>query len=509
MTMVQARPMTTIHGCSGGAVLARAFVSHRTFLSIFPSPTPAPALFAPASMATPKRAGSFNHYGRDQQNKKHQPGHDRHAKAQKQHFVYNANPKPAVLSAKDMQTGLVALLDRFVADETTAGADKDALHHAHELRRLLCARNNTTSSKTKRELDEKRPDKSITVVIPDYVERKVRAAKDLPPLPPITEPHLHEAVFTHRSAIFDPSIPGSVLGEDLSLDYERLELLGDAYLELIASRALYNRFPHVDVPELCKWRERLVENATLSKFSEAYGFPDRLKHRAVWDKTSKQYHKVVADIVEAYIAGIVLSDPENGFATAEEWMTELWAPQLLSFREKIIENPQARHELERLVLGRGVKLLTREEKPMTYDSDNVQQFHIGIYLTGWGYQDEWLGSGEGQNKVQAGVAAAADALKRDGPVLKDAMRQKAELRAVQLREKEEKDKAEGGAKQQVASGIAETSGSMKDKGAEEVTQKKRKTDGEAASPDKNKKKYKKEKETAQQKRKASTDNDRS
>ena len=45
---------------------------------------------------------------------------------------------------------------------------------------------------------------------------------------------------------------------------------------------------------------------------------------------------------------------------------------------------------------------------MTYDSNSVQCYHIGIYLTGWGYKDEWLGSGDGQNKVQAGVAAAAD-----------------------------------------------------------------------------------------------------
>ena len=385
-------------------------------------------------MASQKRGGGFNHYGRDQHNKKHQQPQHRNGPA----LSRNA-PQPE-LSSQDMQTGLVALLDRFVAEETTAGSDKEALHHDHELRRRLCARGTiTTSSQAKRDLDSARPDKGVQVAIPDYIERKVRAAKDLPPLPPICEPHLHDAVFTHRSAIYDPSIPGSTLGSDLSLDYERLELLGDAYIELIASRALYNRFPHVDVPELCMWRERLVENSTLGRFSEAYGFPDRLKHRAVWDKKSKQYAKVVADIVEAYVAGIVLSDPEHGFEAAEAWLTELWAPQLLGFREKIIENPQARNELNKLVLGKDVKLVTKEERPMTYDANSVQCYHIGIYLTGWGYTDEWLGSGDGQNKVQAGVAAAADALKRDGAVLKDAIRQKNELRAAKLREQAKGD----------------------------------------------------------------------
>ena len=387
-------------------------------------------------MASNKRSGGFSHYGRDQHTKKHQHAPHRNALPHLPHA-----PQPE-LSSKDMQTGLVALLDRFVAEETIAGADKQTLYHAHELRRRLCARDNGESAQAKRQLDEKRPDRAVQVAIPDYVDRKVRAAKDLPPLPPIAEPHLHDAVFTHRSAIFDPSIPGSTLGEDLSLDYERLELLGDAYIELIASRALYNRFPHVDVPELCTWRERLVENSTLGKFSEAYGFPDRLKHRTIWDKNSKPYRKVVADIVEAYVAAIVLSDPENGFATAEAWLTELWAPQLLGFKEKIIENPQARNELNRLILGKDIKLVTKEERPMTYDSNGIQCFHIGIYLTGWGYKDEWLGSGDGQNKVQAGVAAAADALKRDSPILQDAIRQKNELRAARLKEQEEKAKAD-------------------------------------------------------------------
>lgn len=442
-------------------------------------------------MASQKRGGGFHHYGRDHRNKKHQPP------SQQLHSA----PPPPELSRGDMQTGLVALLDRFVAEESTAGADKETLYYAHGLRRRLCARDDSASSRAKRELDEKRPDKAAHVAIPPYVDRKVRAAADLPPLPAISEPHLHQAVFTHRSAIYDPSIPGSSLGEDLSLDYERLELLGDAYIELIASRALYNRFPHVDVPELCMWRERLVENSTLGKFSEAYGFPDRLKHRAVWDKNSKQYHKVVADMLEAYVAAIVLSDPEHGFETAEAWLTQLWAPQLLGFREKIIENPQARDQLNKLVLGKGVKLIAKEERPMTYDANSVQCYHMGIYLTGWGYTDEWLGSGDGQNKVQAGVAAAADALKRDSPVLKDAIRQKNELRAARLKEQEAKvqTQAQGVAEHSAVAGHGASD--AKDKTDKDAPGKKRKKEEDVASSDKKKHK----KENKDKKRKHSSD----
>ena len=335
-----------------------------------------------------------------------------------------------------MHTGLVALLDRFVADETTSDADRDIVHHASELRRLLARKENPASTASLRELEEKRPGTAPKVAVPPYVHRKVHEAKDLPPLPPIDEPYIHDAVFTHRSYIIRNGEKGTYT--DLDLDYERLEFLGDAYIELIASHALYSRFPHVDVPQLCSWRERLVENSMLGKFSEAYGFTDRLRHHSQWDRNSKAWKKVVADVFEAYVAGIVLADPLNGYETADKWLTELWAPQLLSFKEKIIEDPHAKNKLAALVVVNDIKLEYREERPMIYENgSNLQKYFMGVYLTGWGYQDEWLGSGEGQNKANASSAAAADAIKKDSSVTQHAAKQKAELVAKRREEKAE------------------------------------------------------------------------
>jgi ribonuclease-3 len=354
-------------------------------------------------------------------------------------------PTPQVeLSKADMQTGLVALLDRFVADETRPDADRDILHHASELRRLLAHKENAVSATARRELDEKRPVTAPKVAVPEYVHRKVQESKDLPPLPPIDEPHIHDAVFTHRSFIIKNSEKGTYT--DLDLDYERLEFLGDAYIELIASHALYSRFPHVDVPQLCSWRERLVENSMLGKFSEAYGFTDRLRHHNQWDRNSKAWKKVVADVFEAYVAGIVLANPQNGYKIADEWLTELWAPQLLSFKEKIIENPHAKNQLAALVVVNDIKLEYREERPMIYEKgSNLQKYFMGVYLTGWGYQDEWLGSGEGQNKANASTAAAADAIKKNSSVVRDAAKQKAEL-VAKRREEKARVEAEAAAK---------------------------------------------------------------
>lgn len=479
-------------------------------------------------MSTHKRGGSFNHYGdRSQHYSKKprptQPSYSSLPNTSSHHHDQSRNghgkppqrgpappPQPA-LSATEMQTGLVALLDRFVAAETTSDGDKSILHHATELRRLVSRRTGSNPSvQARRELDVKRPDNVPNVAVPDYIYRKVNESQSFPPLPPISEPHLHEAVFTHRTFHDASGQLGAHI--DLALDYERLEFLGDAYIELIASRALYNRFPQVDVPQLCSWRERLVENSALGKFSEAYGFPDRLKRNAHWDKDSKSWKKIVADIFEAYVAALVLSDPEDGFTIAENWLDELWAPQLLGFKEKIIENPRARDDLQKLVFVNDIKLDFRQEKPMSYDSNNLQVYSMGVYLTGWGYNDEWLGSGQGQNKVQACVAAATDALKNNNPVLQDATKKKAALLEARRIAKEEKAKADAEAKEEEngtaadESRPAESSKVAKEDKAEDTgDSKKRKSEVDQASPQKSKKKHRKEKE----KRKPSSNDDSS
>ncbi|KAJ8111054.1 hypothetical protein OPT61_g6257 [Boeremia exigua] len=394
-----------------------------------------------------KRGGSFNHYdNRDRFDKRSRPNQASYNTANygnsnrdprhgySQHRSHGQPPPRSgnsaafqgELSKPEMQTGLVALLDRFVAGETRSDADREILHHANELRRLLAQKENPASAISQRDLDAKRPETVTKVAVPPYVYRKVQEAKDLPPLPPIDEPHIHDAVFTHRSYIVKNGDKN--VYTDLELDYERLEFLGDAYIELIASHALYSRFPHVDVPQLCSWRERLVENSMLGKFSEAYGFTDRLRHHNQWDRNSKAWKKVVADIFEAYVAGIVLADPQHGYEIADKWLTELWAPQLLSFKEKIVEDPHAKNKLAALVVVNDIKLEYREERPMIYEQgSNLQKYFMGAYLTGWGYKDEWLGSGEGQNKASASLAAAADAIKKNSPVTQDAAKQKAEL----------------------------------------------------------------------------------
>ncbi|KAF2008768.1 ribonuclease III [Aaosphaeria arxii CBS 175.79] len=339
------------------------------------------------------------------------------------------NPKDCVrckLSASERENGLIALLDQLVHDESGPEADTSILQHAQQLRASLSKRAtaNSLPSQLKQHLDQKRPETEKYVVVPSYIETRLNRAKAVPPLPPITEPYLEEAVFTHTSANYT-ALARRTLND--AINYERLEFLGDAYIELVASRLIYSRFPHLDPAKQSYFRENLVKNETLQVFSEAYGFPDRLKHGGHTDMSGqKHWTKVQADVFEAYVAAVVLSDPEDGYRTAEQWLTELWAPKLLEYKEAPVENPKARDEINKLLMAKGIKLDYRMARDMQM-VDGLQRFFIDLYLTGWGFENQLLGSGEAQNKSQACVFAAMDALQNRMDIVMKANAKKLEV----------------------------------------------------------------------------------
>ena len=238
--------------------------------------------------------------------------------------------------------------------------------------------------------------------------KKRKRERPLPPLPPILSPELEDAALTHPA-----------LTKDHTSSYERLEFLGDAYIELIASRLIYPRFPRLTAGRLSQKRELLVKNETLAEYSVAYGFDTRAKIPSDFcvpgPGRSKLWTKTMGDLFEAYAAAVVLADPQNGFQALEKWLSELWAPKL--YDENDAEPPlneKAKVELSQKVGGKAVKLEYRHEiDPEVARKIAKPQFEIGAYLTGWGYEGVKIGMGKGLNKVDAGNRAAMEALESE------------------------------------------------------------------------------------------------
>lgn len=247
-----------------------------------------------------------------------------------------------------------------------------------------------------------------TKVLPPYTGHP----STLPPLPPILSESLSLVPFTH------PGYLGGSNSSKLHSNYDRLEFLGDAYIEVIATRLVFTHFPNLPAGRLSQHREMCVKNETLAEYALAYDFDKRARIPFNIDKADRKiFIKTMGDIFEAYVAAIIMSNPESGFQTAEAWLTALWQIKLSprqpkpGFETQTVD-PDAKTSLAKKVLSKGIKLEYKEEAPPKQIRNQGKiVFHMGVYLTGWGWQNQHLGSGSGLSKSEAGAVAAIEALK--------------------------------------------------------------------------------------------------
>lgn len=198
----------------------------------------------------------------------------------------------------------------------------------------------------------------------------------LPPLPPILDPTLETATFTHSGV----AKPGA-------MSYERLEWLGDAYLELISSILISSTFTSHPPGKCAAIREMLVKNETLAQYAIGYGFEPKLNvpqeflngtdpkyHMKGWNKT-----KVLGDVFEAYVAAVIQSDLQNGVQKAMVWLKSLWTTTIGTW----IAEEEARKQRDRK------KSSTTTDRPEVSANDRVQQ-QIGYQGRRIQYKDEEL-----------------------------------------------------------------------------------------------------------------------
>ena len=261
----------------------------------------------------------------------------------------------------------------------------------------------------------------------------------LPPLPPILSPELETLVFTHRGTILGTSAGMSAAYVAMH-SYERLEFLGDAYLEAIASRLLYHHFPADHEGQLSATRQGMLSNADLAPFSIAYGFDERVQLTPEYALAGGQdqtriWTKVLGDLFESYVAAIILSDPENGFETAEKWMAALWEPRMRKHAQEVPLRETAKNELRNKITSRGVNVDYRLERPPESIKGGVH-YTIGLYVTGWGWRNEKLAEGQAEGKTDAGIRAAMLALENPLVVQMGAIKRTYDELVRQAREEE-------------------------------------------------------------------------
>ncbi|KAG7862058.1 hypothetical protein KL939_001079 [Ogataea angusta] len=230
--------------------------------------------------------------------------------------------------------------------------------------------------------------------------------KGIPPLPKIEDPVIEARVFTHRSAI--SNIKHLSKKEILESNNERLEFLGDSIINNLVTQILFERYPSYDEGELSILRSQLISNNSLGKFSEMYGFHEKLVVNFAKDAAfQKGKHKIYADVFEAYVGGLYIDGNYSNLDTIKEWLDQLITPQLIRLSKRFNQgnlNNDAKAQLYALIGSAALppRYITKQTGN-GFDVSFIVQCMIG---------DEVIGEGEGSNLKQAGLRAAEDALRK-------------------------------------------------------------------------------------------------
>lgn len=183
---------------------------------------------------------------------------------------------------------------------------------------------------------------------------------------------------------------------DLIGNYQRLEFLGDAVLQMIVSDYMYRFYSKKSEGDMSKERGALVSEYSLAyiirkeKLDKYILFGNSLKKNEVQNTTS-----YVSDIYESFVAAIYL---DFGYNKAEEFVKTT----LIERKDEILEQDHLKDyktELQEELQVNGAI----EIKYISLPKENI--FTSEVYLEGIK-----IGDGVGKTKKQAEQQAAKDAL---------------------------------------------------------------------------------------------------
>ena len=200
--------------------------------------------------------------------------------------------------------------------------------------------------------------------------------------------------FTHRSYVNEHK-------KTVREHNERLEFLGDAVLELVTTRFLYEKY---DEPEgvLTNWRSALVRTESIGEAATIHGFEPLLRLSRGEKKASSERARlqILANSYEAVIGAIYLDQGYDAAATFIE-------RTLLTTFDKILktgswQDPKSRYQ-EVIQSEEG---FTPHYKVLSEDGpDHDKLFKVGVFVDG-----QLRAEGQGPCKQSAQVAAAEKAL---------------------------------------------------------------------------------------------------
>ena len=182
---------------------------------------------------------------------------------------------------------------------------------------------------------------------------------------------------------------------------ERLEFLGDAVLELVATKELFDRYPNKPEGELTAIRAAIVNTTSISEAASEYKMNDYLllsKGEAKDVGKAREY--ILANTFESVIGAIYL---DQGYDRAKDFIEEA----LFSKIDDIVENKTWR-DSKSWVQEKSQEHLNETPTYKVVEEtgpDHNKNFTVAIHLG-----KEKVATGKGKSKQEAEQNAARNAL---------------------------------------------------------------------------------------------------
>lgn len=203
---------------------------------------------------------------------------------------------------------------------------------------------------------------------------------------------LLEEAFTHSS--YANEHPEGVR------DYEKLEFLGDAVLELAVSNYLYLHFPSLDEGELTRLRSNIVRTEGFSEFAKDCGFQKQINLGKGEEKSGARDRKtLLEDVFEAFNGAVYL---DQGMAKVEHFLHLTVYPLIDS--GEFDDSRDFKTDLQEYLQKDGpaniqYKVIAEQKLP--------SRFIVELLI-----DDKKVATGEGHNKKKAEQQAAKIALSK-------------------------------------------------------------------------------------------------
>lgn len=202
---------------------------------------------------------------------------------------------------------------------------------------------------------------------------------------------LYELALTHASYRVNHALSGN---------YEKLEFLGDASLDLIVGELCYKFRPELDQGGLTKLRSALVKKESLIQCAEELNLEKYLKVGPGMELNHEKIPaRILEDVFEAFVGAMYL---DLGFNFTESFLSKIFLTKIIHYSIEDVSDYKSRlqEEIQSMYRKTVIYQLVSSSGPAHDPIFEVEVLFDGMVL----------GKGKGKSKKEAEQNAAKDAL---------------------------------------------------------------------------------------------------